>query len=107
MTRNTTVENEVTFLERKRTTLSWLAITLVAMIITALAAPQLAKLFDIGVANSTFVEEIFIDIDGDGDLDFIQQAWVKINCGGQACEPADELPASDQPAPALESPPDQ
>jgi hypothetical protein len=39
-----------------------------------------------------YLENMFIDIDSDGDQDFVQDMHVLLNCAGQLCEP--------EPAPA-------
>ncbi len=42
------------------------------------------------------IEDTFMDIDSDGDMDFVEQADVLLNCGGQLCSPT--------PPPALQAP---
>jgi len=48
------------------------------------------------------LKEYFIDINGDGDIDYVKKATVILNCGNKACQPA---PAKSEPTPAPQAPP--
>lgn len=38
----------------------------------------------------TVLENYFLDIDGDGDLDYVIRAEVMLNCANKLCEPPKE-----------------
>lgn len=56
----------------------------------------LDKLNEVPPPQPIHIEDTFMDIDSDGDMDFVQQADVLLNCGGQLCSPT--------PPPALQAP---
>lgn len=65
---------------------TWVTIALVAciavmfvLVLTSLS-PSLA-----GGGDETVLREYFTDIDGDGDLDYVKEATVVLNCSGKAC----------------------
>ena len=69
---------------------------------TALLAPYVMDYFAVEPGPEPIhIENRFMDIDNDGDDDFVQQADVLLNCGGALCLPT-PLPAQPTPAqPAL------
>jgi hypothetical protein len=63
----------------------------------AILLPRIADNLNKPVAPQPIhIEDTFMDIDSDGDMDFVDQADVLLNCGGQLCSPT--------PVPALQAP---
>ena len=85
----------------------WSRMLLILVIIvgvTDLIAPVIIDIASAsGNPGSIRVENIFIDIDNDGDQDFIERADVLFNCAGQLCLPA--TPTASAPAASELAPP--
>lgn len=78
----------------------WVYIALAFLILLASTAILLPRVLDWVNKDPgpqpIHIEDTFMDIDSDGDMDFVQQADVLLNCGGQLCSPT--------PPPALQAP---
>jgi hypothetical protein len=98
-----TVNNNRIFSSKKNA----IYLLLVFVIVIGTASLLLPAIFDYigqgGSENSTHLENFFVDIDGDGDQDFVERADVLLNCAGKLCQPA-SLPPTRTPAEPAEEP---
>lgn len=72
---------------RQGTTLPLWTIIIIVVIAAIIVATLAAQIIPAGsnAVGETVLREYFLDIDGDGDLDYVKEARVVLNCSGQAC----------------------
>lgn len=66
---------------------AWAKIALIILAAALIGGGMGLALKDPTDQNKMTLTTYFIDIDGDGDLDYVQSATVILNCGGPSCVP--------------------